>query len=176
MTKTVVRRATVDDAVGIATVHIASWRETYRGIVPDPFLKDLSIERRTANWIMSLSDPNHEYHRAFVAEVEGQLVGFSNYGFNREKDLGIEGELFAVYLLRSSQKKGIGRQLVEAAAGGLLSMAAQSMLVWVLAENPARGFYERLGGEYLRQKKIEIGGKALVEIAYGWKALSRFQR
>jgi hypothetical protein len=42
------------------------------------------------------------------------------------------------------------------------------MLVWVLADNPARGFYERLGGRYLRQKPIEIGGIDLFEAAYGW--------
>ncbi len=45
------------------------------------------------------------------------------------------------------------------------------MLVWVLEQNPARGFYEHLGGVDLRAKPIQIGGKDLVEVAYGWRDL-----
>ncbi len=43
------------------------------------------------------------------------------------------------------------------------------MLVWVLADNPMRRFYEALGGRLLREKKVEIGGVALDEVAYGWR-------
>jgi hypothetical protein len=43
-----------------------------------------------------------------------------------------------------------------------------SMLVWVLAENYARGFYERLGGALVGEQEITLGGVALREVAYGW--------
>jgi hypothetical protein len=43
-----------------------------------------------------------------------------------------------------------------------------SMLVWVLRDNPSRGFYEALGGEYVREQAITIGGANLIELAYGW--------
>ena len=46
-----------------------------------------------------------------------------------------------------------------------------SMLVWVLKDNPCRAFYERLGGAPAGEKEIEIGGKKLVEVAYGWSDL-----
>ena len=46
------------------------------------------------------------------------------------------------------------------------------MLLWVLAENPSRGFYEALGGAEVRQETITIGGTELVEIAYGWSDIS----
>jgi hypothetical protein len=45
------------------------------------------------------------------------------------------------------------------------------MLVWVLAENPARGFYQALGGELVSEKPIEVGDAKLIEAAYGWKDL-----
>ncbi len=35
--------------------------------------------------------------------------------------------------------------------------------------NPCRRFYEALGGERLRDKQINVGGRQLVEIAYGWR-------
>jgi len=33
-----VRRATIDDAVDIADVHVATWRATYRGLMPQSLL------------------------------------------------------------------------------------------------------------------------------------------
>lgn len=168
-----IRSATAEDAVAIATVHIAAWKESYRGIVPNEFLKNLSVERRTTQWMNSLSDPDNQYHRTFVAELLGQVVGFSNYGFSSDSEY--RGELFAIYILRSAQKRGIGRMLVNEAVKGLIGLDVHSMLVWALKQNPARGFYEWLGGKYLRETSIEIGGKSLLEVAYGWRDLSRFQ-
>lgn len=171
-----IRKAELDDAAGIATVHVASWRETYRGIVPDDFLDNLSIQRRTDGWVNSLSDPSNLYHRTFVAEVDGQIAGFSNYGFPQEKNEEFDGELYAIYLLKSAQGRGIGKMLFVEAARGLLELGSSSMLVWVLKDNPTRGFYEHLGGVYVREKPIEIGGAGLAEVAYGWRQLKNFER
>jgi hypothetical protein len=44
-----------------------------------------------------------------------------------------------------------------------------SLLVWVLADNPARKFYEALGGQYVYDKQVSIGNARLVEVAYGWR-------
>ena len=45
------------------------------------------------------------------------------------------------------------------------------MLLWVLVENPSRGFYEQLGGKQLEEKQITIDGERLTEVAYGWADL-----
>ena len=45
-----VRRATIDDAGGIAVVHVATWRATYRGLMPQSLLDGRSVEARTAVW------------------------------------------------------------------------------------------------------------------------------
>jgi hypothetical protein len=42
----------------------------------------------------------------------------------------------------------------------------------VLADNPSRGFYAKLGGEPIAEKLIEIAGIQLIEAALGWKDLS----
>jgi len=169
-----IRKAVVEDASAIATVHVVAWKEAYRGIVPDEFLNNLSIQRRTPQWENSLSDEGNTYHHAFVAEVNGQVVGFSNYGAPQEKDSGFDGELFAIYILRSAHKLGIGTLLVEAVVRGMRDLGYESMMVWVLKDNPARGFYERLGGVYLYEKPIDIGGVKLMEVAYGWRGLEKF--
>lgn len=176
MSEIVIRPADVRDSDAIAHVHVMSWQETYRGIVADEFLDNLSIQRRVEQWTRSLSDPSNTYHRAFVAELDGRVVGFSCYGFPQEMDEEFDGELYAIYLLKSSQGHGIGRSLFIEAAKGLLELGSSSMLVWVLKENPTRSFYEHLGGVYLREKPIEIGGRELMEVAYGWRELKNFRR
>ncbi|HVO41004.1 MAG TPA: hypothetical protein VMT34_00180 [Aggregatilineales bacterium] len=45
------------------------------------------------------------------------------------------------------------------------------MLIWVLAVNPARFFYQACGGQLARRKAIEWGGKTLEELGYGWPDL-----
>lgn len=169
-----IRKATIEDALAIATVHVAVWKETYRGIVLDGVLNNLSIQRRTEQWVNSLSDEVHPYHRVFVAEVNGQVVGFLNFGTPQIKDSGFDGELFAIYVLKAAHKMGIGRKLVVEVVKGMCELGYKSMMVWVLRDNPARGFYERLGGEYLCEKPIEIGNVSLMEVAYGWRSLEKF--
>lgn len=169
-----IRAASVDDASAIATVHVAAWREAYRGIVSDEVLNNLSIQRRTEQWLNSLSDEKHAFHRAFVAQVDHQVVGFASYGVPQVKDSGFDGELFAIYVLRAAHKQGVGNGLAHAVVSGLREMGGKSMMVWVLKDNPARGFYERLGGEYLYEKPIQIGADTLMEVAYGWRSLDKF--
>jgi hypothetical protein len=43
-----------------------------------------------------------------------------------------------------------------------------SLLVWVLATNPARKFYERLGGQLVYETPTTIAGASLIEVGYGW--------
>jgi hypothetical protein len=45
------------------------------------------------------------------------------------------------------------------------------MVLWVLKENPAVKFYERMGGKLIARKPIEIGGAQLEEVAFGWTRL-----
>lgn len=56
----VIRRATPEDASGIAAVHVYSWQAAYRGVVPDDFLRSLSIEDRETVWRESLEDRTSE--------------------------------------------------------------------------------------------------------------------
>ena len=50
MQTAVIRKATVDDAYGIASVHVRSWQVAYRGHMPDDFLDRLDVEKRMNMW------------------------------------------------------------------------------------------------------------------------------
>ena len=75
-----IRVAHSDDAPGIAHVHIDSWRTTYKGIMTDDVLANLSYPQREQNARQRLSNPNTIY--TYVAEDEqGQIVGFVVWRF-----------------------------------------------------------------------------------------------
>lgn len=110
----------------------------------------------------------------FVAEdAPGNIVGFAECGPARDsKDF--DGELYAIYVVQDMQGKGIGKMLSLSVARELKARGCGSMLIWVLAQNPFRRFYESLGGQQVGTKDTIIGGKALKELGYGWKNLDSF--
>jgi len=166
--KATIRPARLEDATGITQVHIDSWRTTYKGLVPDEHLANLSYEQGTERRIQQLSNPRPNSF-TFVAEDErGQIVGFISGGPEREDDPLFKSELYAIYILQEYQGFGIGHHLTQALVESLLAAGFANLLVWVLDTNPARQFYEALGGQYLHSKPIEIGGAQLTEVAYGW--------
>jgi GNAT superfamily N-acetyltransferase len=165
----IIREATHNDVPAISRVHVDTWRTTYQGIVPDEYLANLSYERRANGWCQILSNAPEDGNFTYVAEGEpGEIVGFANGGVERTGDSVYKGELMAIYVRQSHQGKGIGRCLVRAFAKRLHLAGINSMMVWVLVDNPACQFYAAFGGKPFHKKELAIGGKLLVEVAYGW--------
>ena len=169
------RQADADDAPAIGAMHVASWRETYARLLPDELLNGLSTEARSAMWSATLSDPNSGT-AVFLAESGGAIVGFGACGGQRDealRDQGFDGEIGAVYVLKSHQRAGLGRALMSLIARKLLDQGRSAACLWVLRENTsARRFYERLGGTVLGERVDEQSGIALREVAYGWSDLT----
>jgi ribosomal protein S18 acetylase RimI-like enzyme len=160
-----IRDANPDDVPGIARVHVDSWRSTYRGIVPDEVLDNLSYAQREEMWGRIFQ--NHLPGSTFLVAVDetGRIVGFADAGPSRESEL--DSELYAIYLLEEAQGQGIGRRLFEEIMRRLRRAGFKSMTLWVLEDNPARRFYERMGGRQAREQVITIG-KELPQIGYDW--------
>ncbi|MDZ5648267.1 GNAT family N-acetyltransferase [Nitrospirillum sp. BR 11828] len=177
-----VRPATVADAAAIARVHVASWRTTYPGQLPDDYLVGLSPEGHAQRWRGLLAG---RQRRTFVAVGENiaadglpatGVVGFATCGAQRTEIRGYEGEFYAIYLYDHAQNQGHGRRLMAAMATELMSSGMRSACVWVLRDNPARWFYERLGGSRLAEQPITFAGARLTEVAYGWLDLAPLAR
>ena len=86
----------------------------------------------------------------------------------------LDGEIFAIYLLRAQQRHGIGRRLMGTAFAALRDRGCRSAAAWVLRDNLlARGFYERLGGAVVGERtEPDLG----VELAYSWRELAVLAR
>ena len=168
-----IRPALQDDAAEIARVHVAAWRSSYRGLLADDFLASLSEAGYTDRWRRVIGDGAS---RVFVVEEQTEIVGFASGGRERAGESGFAGELYAIYIVAGSQRKGHGRELVRAIAAALREMGLRDMIVWVLRDNaPAREFYERLGGIYVRAQPITIGTTTLEEVSYGWRDLDEIR-
>jgi GNAT superfamily N-acetyltransferase len=166
-----IREAICSDAPSIARVHVASWQTTYRAILPPVFLDNLSVTTREKYWTDLLCAEQCR-DCVYVAEHESQIVGFASGGTERTEKYDSQGELYAIYLLADQQGKGIGRQLVGAVARWLAQADMHSMLVWVLKDNTARKFYEKLGGEAVAAQLITIGGVTVEETGYRWSDIT----
>lgn len=162
-----IRAALPADAPGMARVVVDTWRSTYRGLLPDTILDNLSYAQRTETWARHIADPENSI---FVAATPaGAIVGVASGGPDRPDALGYAGELYAIYLLAAYQGQGLGRRLTAAVAQRLAERGLTSMLVWVLASNPARRFYESLGGAPLPEREMIFGGVPLALAGYGWR-------
>ena len=168
-----IRRAGIDDAPAIASVHVASWRSTYRTLLPEDFLASLTESAYADRWRRFIDDKSS---LVYVVEDDSQagagVAGFASAGRERAGEEGYSGELYAIYILDSFQRRGYGTQLVRSVVAGLREMGIDDMIVWVLRDNRrARDFYERLGGAYVRTQPTTIGPAIVEEVSYGWPKL-----
>lgn len=160
----VIRRARPHDAAAIARVYVDSWREAYRGHLPDDFLDALDYATFERHWRRTFAARGW----AFVATLKEEVIGIASGGRARRQALA-SGEIYVLYVLARHHGRGIGRSLFDACHFELAKRGHAGTLVWVLTSNPARGFYERLGGKEVAENTIEIGGVQVRETGYLWR-------
>ena len=161
------------DAEALARVHVTSWRETYRGLLPDVYLARMSEEAHARRFAHALMKPGPDDVTLAVADRWG-LAGYAQGGPSRRGAPG-EAEVATLYLVRAAQNRGLGGKLLGDTARALAVRGARSLVISVLRDNfAARGFYEHLGGqpEPARQEPGP-GGGSYWEVAYRWGDITR---
>jgi ribosomal protein S18 acetylase RimI-like enzyme len=165
-----VRPARPGDVRRLAAVHVASWQEAYRGILPDEVLAGLSVDRSELTWQQHLADP---VRQNYVCELGGALVGFVAVGPSRDPDTNPArtGELYRLYVDPVYWRRGVGRALWQQALAGLRALGYDDAILWVFeANDQARRFYERAGFglEAGVTRRVERYGVAPLEVRYRW--------
>lgn len=162
-----IRPATVDDAVGIAAVHVHSWQEAYAGIVPDAYLQALDPRERAERWARQLAEGPADQVRTLVAHAGPQVLGFASYGPGRDEDARRgEREIYSIYLEPHAWGHGVARDLMRTVISETGEQTPLSL--WVLSDNArARHFYRRHGFTADGVERTEeIGGSSLLEVRY----------
>ena len=168
--ETGVRRAVTSDAEPIALVHVRGWQVAYRGLLPDSYLDQLSLEheRRTQFWKTEITFPTMPGHEVWVSKSGTQVHGFASIGPSRDADLAAAGEIYAIYVDPSQWGRGLGRELLMYASNRLTELGYTQAMLWVLDSNAqARRFYEIAGWTADGATKIETRpGFELREVRY----------
>ena len=172
-----IRRASRHDAAAIGRVHVETWQATYAGLLPDAMLIAMSDVRQAAWWSQLLQDPA-EARGVFVADDKDMgVVGFGSCGPVRDPPEGLDGreikvgEVYTLYVEPDFQNLGLGRKLLGALFRQLKADRYDTAVLWMLAQNPTRFFYEGLGGERVGERVDTMGGTDVDEIAYAWHDL-----
>jgi ribosomal protein S18 acetylase RimI-like enzyme len=142
-----IRTASAADAEEITDVHIASLREAYRGLFAAEELARIDARDRADRWRDHLAKGSTI---TLLAEVDGRVVGFVDFGMCRDEDLSLEavGEVMAIYVRPDAWGLGFGEALMREALTRLRSGGSAEVVLWVIEGNRrAVGFYERLGFE-----------------------------
>jgi ribosomal protein S18 acetylase RimI-like enzyme len=170
-----IRPARLQDARTIARIEVETWRTTYAGMLPDRVLLRMSAERQAGTWAGFVrqrpGDVLVAEQRPPASGNSDVVVGFGNCGPQREAVLGYAGEVYTLYIAPEAQGRGLGRRLLLGLFARLVQSGHRSALIWVVRANPARFFYERLGGKLVLHRPIPLGGAPIEAIAYGWTDL-----
>ncbi|HLK26580.1 MAG TPA: GNAT family N-acetyltransferase [Caulobacteraceae bacterium] len=154
------------DAAALARVHVDSWRETYAGILPRPYLDRMSVALHERHWRHRLAATREV---TLAAEGHNGLVGYVSAQRSRRRGPPGEAEIATLYVLRAAQGVGLGRALFTAAARVMAARGANALILWVLRDNErARGFYERLDGRLDFASEEYVGGAVAPSVRYRW--------
>lgn len=173
-----IRPARAGDAAAIAKVHVETWRAAYAGLVPNAYLVRMTESGQAFTWRKLLGRPE-ETHSVLVAEapISGprgpkRIVGFGSCGPQRGRSLEYDGEVFTLYVAEDWQGQGIGKLLLGSLFRRLREQGVHSSVLWVLAANPSRFFYEAMGGQRVAERTEDFAGEQLRQTAYAWADLS----
>ncbi len=160
------RKASPDDALAIATVHVDSWRSAYRGIVPDDRLGRLDYVRGAGRFRDAIVTCSEEI---YITVETDAVTGFLVFGPCRDSDIdpGSTGEIWGMYISPLHWRKGIGRSMCREAEGTLRSRGYSRVILWVLEDNQrARRFYEAMGFTADGARKVLNIGARLNAVRY----------
>jgi GNAT superfamily N-acetyltransferase len=149
-----IRIAEAEDAPRLAFVHVRSWQETYRGMMPDEVLDAPDfVARRDRFWSRMLTEERFREHRVAIAEADGAPIGVAMSGSSIEPDLQDDRQLFVLYLLAAHHGRGAGAALLDAVIA-----PGDAAILWVADPNPrAQAFYRRARFTADGVSKIEDG-------------------
>jgi ribosomal protein S18 acetylase RimI-like enzyme len=151
------RDAVAADIPALAELHVTTWNATYNTS------RGPTIATRTWQWNQVFAKENRRDFVLVLVDRNGRLIGFT-WGKPREGEF--EGELSKIYLRWEYHGLGLGRRMMAETARRFLERGIQSFVLFAELSNPTLGFYDRMGGERLKDERGQFSG------AYAWRDLS----
>ena len=142
-----IRHATPADLPAIAALHLASWQDAYRGLLPDAYLDGPLPAEMAERW-RALPDP------ALVLVAQD---GFACCLLGRPVSY-----LDNLHARPGARRGGTGRRLMARLSAELVSRGEAALALTVIDANArARAFYSAMGGVEGEPYDEVIGGAAV---------------
>ena len=147
-----IRKAAQKDYSDIAKVHVHSWHDTYRDLLPLSYINETNnLAKKTAMWEQIFRHPQVE---VWLAEEDNhQIVGFIGYHAQDERC-----EITTLYILPGYHHQGMGSALMDTSWQEITATKTLShFYLWVLETNiKAINFYKKHGFEQSAERHEEI--------------------
>lgn len=152
-----------------AIMHSVTWKETYRGLMPDGFLNSRNFEH-------CLKTTKEHPEHTFIAVEDSKVIGFINFLPSVQCDKGQDlSEICALYVLKAHQRKGVGRTLLEKCFALLCDK--DIILTVVKGNKTAIMFYEAMGFVHtgkVSQRNTQWGSITLIQMIKKKKSQNLF--
>jgi uncharacterized cupin superfamily protein/ribosomal protein S18 acetylase RimI-like enzyme len=166
-----IRPAIPFDEAAIAGLHIESWRQGYRGVLPDAYLDGPMEGEMRDKWHHRLSQPQPGW-LVLVSTIDDAFAGFFA-SFPDPDDTGRD-LIDNLHVMPGLRSHGIGAALMREGADRLAAMGRGCAILRVVEGNAgARAFYRDLGGIEGAPVAHDIGGGNEVDLVpYSWDRMT----
>ena len=161
-----------EDARSLALLQAQSWRNTYRGVLPDEFLDRRVESDRLEFWTGRFARGMPDRSLVLKAVSDGTLLGFVCVLLDEEPRWG--ARLDNLHVSPESKGTGVGYALFQAARAWIARTSPGTpMHLWCVERNPvARRFYDRQGGTIVETASRSFAQQPSVpEVRYWWAPL-----
>ena len=104
-----IRHATLSDAKSIAIINVTTWKNAYKGLLPDNFLANRNLSEKRIEYIENQIKNKDDI--CLVAELDNKIIGYCIGGIPRQYADIFCYELRAFYVLPDYQRSGVGKAL-----------------------------------------------------------------
>jgi ribosomal protein S18 acetylase RimI-like enzyme len=166
-----VREAVAEDWQAIANLHLQSWRSAYREILSDEYLDGEAADERPRTWRERIGSGVPPFRGTFVAERDGQLVGFVNVELQAEYAGKWGPRVENLHSHPECKGQGIGRRLLMRGAQWVEEKLPGSAIhLYVFEKNAAaRAFYRHMGASEVEWITVHMpDGRDLPEYICWW--------
>lgn len=150
-TSVIIRDAQQSEFPALARLQTRSWRDVYRGIMPETYLDD-EIENDLRNRWEALRQSGNDL--VLVADQDG-ILGFITVWCNPAPYID------NLHVEPGKRSGGIGNRLMQTTAHRLMQNGYDRVSLYVAAKNRrAAAFYRKLGGQFGKVERLhqENGG------------------
>ncbi len=165
------RPGTAADLAAITALHLASWRDSYRGLLPAAYLDGPLAADLAAKWRHKLVETPAPRSLLLLAEArDGELLGFLYACADpRQPDSAYIDNL---HVRPETRGGGLGARLLRRAAAELPGLGYRGAHLRVFVDNAAAvRFYQRHGGRIVARAQEQLMGHPAETYRIAWTDL-----